>query len=292
MISTNNITSATKVDNNYFSYYPSVHLSYTLPKDQELQISYSMRVNRPGVDQLNGWTNYSDPLNIRTGNPLLKPEYINSFESGYSKFWEKNTFIGNAYYKQTVNMIQRVRTVDTLGIATTNFENLDQAQSFGLDFTLRSKPYKWWTVTANFNFYQTIIKGGESELNNEGYSWFVKGNTSFTFWKNTTLQISGNYNAPTPSAQGTVNPMYSMDAGMRKDVMKGKGTLSLNCNDIFNTRKFSMMAYGDNFENYMSHRRSSRIITFSFSYRFGNADFQPKKEKKDDFQPPPDMGGF
>lgn len=292
VILTDNITLNQRVSNNYLSLYPSIHFSYALPKDQELRVSYSRRVNRPGVNQLNGWTNYSDPLNIRKGNPLLKPEYINSIESGYSKFWEKHTFIGNVYYKQTVNMIQRIRTVDSLGIATTNFENLSSAESFGVDLTLRSKPYKWWTFTLNFNFFQSIINGGESELNNEGYSWFVKGNTSFTFWKNTQLQISGNYNAPTPSAQGTINPMYSMDAGIRKDILKGKGSITLNCNDMFNTRRFSMTAYGDNFENYMMHRWASRITTFTFSYRFGNADFQPKKEKKQEFQQPQDMGDF
>ncbi|MEW6469018.1 MAG: TonB-dependent receptor [Bacteroidota bacterium] len=290
MIVTDNITLKQKVNNDYFSFYPSLHVSYSLPKDQQLQVSYSRRVNRPGVNQLNGWTNYSDPLNIRKGNPLLKPEYINSFEAGYSKFWEKHTFIGNAYYKQTVDMIQRVRTVDSLGIATTNFANINSAQSYGVDLTLRSKLYKWWTFTANFNFFQTVIDGGESELNNEGYSWFVKGSMNFTFWKNTQLQLSGNYNAPTPSAQGTVNAMYSVDAGAKKDIMKGKGSLALNCNDVFNTRRFSMTAYGDNFENYMMHRWASRVVTFTFSYRFGNADFQPKKEKKQDFQQQqPDM---
>jgi hypothetical protein len=67
-------------ENNYIDLFPSVFLTQTFNKLNEIQVNYTRRINRPSMWQLNPFTDYSDPQNLRKGNPYLNPEYVNSFE--------------------------------------------------------------------------------------------------------------------------------------------------------------------------------------------------------------------
>jgi hypothetical protein len=49
------------VSNEYFKIYPTLHLSYQLKENKELQLNYSKRVNRPEGDELNPFPEYQDP---------------------------------------------------------------------------------------------------------------------------------------------------------------------------------------------------------------------------------------
>ncbi len=60
------------------SLFPSAFLSQKLAKNNELQLSYTRRINRPNFFQLIPFTDYTDPLNITRGNPKLVPEFTNS----------------------------------------------------------------------------------------------------------------------------------------------------------------------------------------------------------------------
>jgi len=60
--------------------FPSMYLSYTLPNNNELQLNYTRRVNRPRGRQINPFHDFSDSTNISYGNPDLAPEYSSSLE--------------------------------------------------------------------------------------------------------------------------------------------------------------------------------------------------------------------
>ena len=92
-----------------------------LKGENEVVLSFSRRLNRPQVGTLNPFVDYSDPLNLRKGNPSLLPEYINSFEFSYNKNWKSYSINSTAYYRTIEGIITRYRTVDNAGIATTTF---------------------------------------------------------------------------------------------------------------------------------------------------------------------------
>ncbi|MFM8432690.1 MAG: TonB-dependent receptor domain-containing protein, partial [Bacteroidota bacterium] len=97
----------------YLNLFPSIFLKYNMKGKQELQVSYSRRINRPDSRQLNPFTDYSDSLNIRRGNPYLNPELINSMELAYAKNWEEASLTASVYYRHTDNLISRYRNIDT-----------------------------------------------------------------------------------------------------------------------------------------------------------------------------------
>ncbi|HYH56958.1 MAG TPA: outer membrane beta-barrel protein, partial [Anseongella sp.] len=70
----------------FLNLVPTLNMSYRLQNNDNITFSYSRRVRTPRWDELNPFVDYSDPENIESGNPALKPEFINSFEASYNKF--------------------------------------------------------------------------------------------------------------------------------------------------------------------------------------------------------------
>jgi len=282
----------TSVKRNYFYVFPTGFLAYSLKKEHQLQLSYSMRISRPWYMQLIPFTEVSDPYNLRIGNPNLKPEIFHSMELGWNKTFKKHFTSASFYYRQTNNNIGRIRTIDEEGIATTTFENLNKQYSLGVEMIVRNNWTKWWDMTTSFNGYQTLINGENvsPELSNSGFGYTVKNSQNFRFWKNAAFQVSTNYNGPMPSAQGNMIAFWSMDLALKKDLLKNKATLTINAQDIFFTRKFGFEQDQPTFYQDFWRRRESRVVTISFNYRFGTNE-NANQRKKGKGGMPQDGGG-
>ena len=269
---------------NYFNIYPSLHLSEKLSSDQEVQLSYSRRVNRPGFQSLNPFTDYSDPLNLRVGNPLLRPEYVNNYELAYSKSWQMTSMTVSAYYKDIrgINKMLRKLEPDNPNVIITTWENLSNGISYGFEIIGRTAIRKWWNITGSANLYRTILNnagGDAADMSASNYSGVGKYTSNMTLWKGIQLQISGNYNGPSIFPGGHIEGIYYTDAGIRKDFLKGKWVVSLNGNDIFNQRRYIIYSSGDGFTQYMNRKRESRVAMATLTYKFGKADIGSKKNK-------------
>src|SRR5664279_3495864 len=95
----------------YGTVVPAITLSREISKNQSLKLSYSKRIERPEYRELNPFVNLSDPYNVSTGNPLLKPEIGNNFELGYSSSFKKG---GNIY----ISLFERINSNDIKDITT------------------------------------------------------------------------------------------------------------------------------------------------------------------------------
>ncbi len=284
MINSQLVNTAQNYPSNYFNLYPSLHISEKLQAEQEIMFSYSRRVNRPSFQSLNPFTDYSDPLNLRIGNPFLKPEYVNNYEIGYSKSWETTSLTASAYYKDIRGVNKMIGKLDpnNPNVVIITWENLDNGISYGFEVIGRTSIFKWWNITGSGNIYHTILSaspGDASSSSASNYSGVAKYTSNMTLWKGIMFQVSGNYNGPSVWPGGHMVGIYSMDAGIRKDFMKNKFILSLNCSDIFNQRRYIIYSYGDGFTQYVNRKRESRVLMLTLTYKFGKADLGSKKVK-------------
>jgi len=292
----NNILTGNEGNIHYKRLYPSIFLTQKLKGEQQLQLSYTRRVNRPRPWDTNPFLDVSEPLNYRAGNPNLLPEDVHSFELGYSKYWKKVTLTSSLYFRQTNDVIQRVRSVpDASGIITTTPQNLTQQINSGLELIGRFDLIKDLNFTTNVNLYQSKFDG-DARFNiadRSGFSWNANLTANLTVAKNVSLQMRGDYRAPEVMAQGRRNAMYGLDAGAKYDFPNKKASLSFNVRDVFNTRRWSMTT-DDNFTYIDFQRRMQGTMgNLTFSYRFGKNTFNFNKKKKDDQQDNrPDEGSF
>jgi outer membrane receptor protein involved in Fe transport len=270
----------------YANLFPSVHLTYDLPHQHALQLSYSRRVRRPQYNDLSPFMTFSDRRNFFSGNPDLNPEFTDSYEIGHIKYLEKGSFTSSLYYRYTTGKIIRIRRVDPVtGFSTTLPENLATENSFGAEFTGSYAPFSWWKLDGSLNFFRAITDGSnlDDSFQSDTYSWFARTTSRFTFWKNTDFQLRANYEAPQLMPQGKRKAIATLDAAVSRDVLKNQGTLTLNVIDVFNSRRFRTVMEGENFYTYINSQGRLRQINLTFNYRLHQAKKKDKALGEGDF---------
>ena len=87
-------------DNDYIQVYPSAFFTYTPSEKNSYQLSYSRRVDRPGIGQVNPIREWSTPLITSFGNINLQPQFTNSMEVNYTrKLGNKGTVTGGYHIR-------------------------------------------------------------------------------------------------------------------------------------------------------------------------------------------------
>jgi hypothetical protein len=276
----------------YDNFFPSVFISYELPKESSMSFSYSKRISRPRGRFLNPFNGISSNINIFQGNPDLDPAMTDAFDVGYLKRWSKLTFNTSMYLNRTTDVFQFVRResgafIENIPVTIASPINLATEYRFGYEFTLNYSPYKWWKLNGNFNFFRNETQGDYSYIpfnqteavvqnfDNVAYSWFARLTSKITLPGKIDWQTNGTYNAPQVNAQGRSLGVASMNLAFSKDVLKDKATLALNISDVFNSRKRIFETNLPTIDSYNEMQWRVRSFTFSFTYRFN----RPKNEK-------------
>ncbi len=263
----------------YFSYYPSLHLVYTFNQLHDLQLSYSRRVDRPHNRHLNPFVDYSDSLNIRSGNPELLPEFSGSWDLSFVTRKNRNSLTASVFYRRTTDIIQMVSRLHAQGITWTRPENLSSGQNYGVELILNGEVSQWMRVNANASYFRQIVHAVPEFAieKTDNYTWNAKLSAQLTLMPGSTLQISGNYNAPTIMAQGRMEEMYFADLAYRHEFMNRAASVSLRVSDIFDSRQFNSEMFGPGFRTVSERKRDTRVFWIGVTYRFNN--YQRTRER-------------
>ena len=259
----------------YLNLFPSATLARDLGPNQRVQFAYARRVNRPDVNSLNPFYDISDPLNIRTGNPQLRPEFLTTLEAGHQWFKGRATVGTTLFWRRTVNQVQRFRTVDVDGVATMTFLNLGSGTTTGAELTLNTPLAKWWRIGANASAFHQALDGRleGTLINNSGWVSSARVNSTFQPLARTEVQLTGVWRGPAVTAQGERLAIYFMEAAVSQKVLPGdRGTISLRLSDVFDTQQFRVSADAGTFNSKFRFKRETRIVWVGFAYRFGQTD--------------------
>ncbi|MBS1597860.1 MAG: TonB-dependent receptor [Bacteroidetes bacterium] len=291
------------------SLFPSVFLSQKFKNKQELQLSYTRRINRPNFFQLIPYTDYTDTLNITRGNPNLVPEFTNSLEFSYSKTLKgNNTFLASVYFKQTDNLITRFQDTATNPVSgkrdlINTYINANFSRTMGAEFTAVNTITKWWDITTNVNIYNSKINTDNTIQASQDalWSWFAKLNTSFKLpWK-LKLQLTGIYQSKTnlpvntggggfggppgggpaqSASQGYISPFWAVDAALSRSFLKSDAlNVSVSMSDIFRTRWSKQHSQSEFFIQDYDRLRDPQLVRVNLTWRFGKLDVSLFKRK-------------
>ncbi len=256
--------------NTYIDYFPSAHFTYKLTNVDNIQISYSRRIRRPGFWQLNPFRSFADDRNVRTGNQFLQPVYTDSYELGYLRFWDRASFNGSIYYRNSENVFQRIERIDdSTGVITIRPENFASNESIGLELIGSGRIQKWWNINGSLNFFHSTTEGSieEREYLTESFSWSGRISNRFTITRGFDMQLSSRFRGPREMPQGTREASWSIDAGLGKEVLNGNGTITLNVRDVFGTRKWAFETQLDHVYTQSEFQWRPTTITLNFNYR-------------------------
>lgn len=263
---------------NYFALYPTIHLVQVLPNDQEVQLSYSRRVERPNNRQLNPYVDRSDSLNIRFGNPALNPEFVNSIDLGYSKFFGKSSITSSIFYKLTQDAITNLTFLREDGVTNNTWANIANSSSYGVELTAAHPLFEWFRLNGSVSYFYSRFE--EQQQVRKDNSWIAKLSTMIFLSKDFNFQFNANYNSPIVTAQGSIKQVFTADFAAKKDFMDGQLSLTFRVSDIFNTRKMDSETNGFNFTSTAYRKMESRVAYLGISYRLSPGNGNKDKNKK------------
>jgi hypothetical protein len=121
--------------------------------------------------------------------------------------------------------------------------------------------------------------------------WGVKYASAIDLWKKTvTLQLNARYNAPSVTAQGTMQPRGSVEISGEKTFKDGKWGVGMRVSDVFNTQGFVFDVEQPTISQSSEFKWLTRRVYVSLRYKFGRTDFTDRKKASD--QPAGGGGGF
>jgi hypothetical protein len=276
-------TTNVSFNNKMFNVIPYITLSNNMKNGQNMKLSYTQRLSRPGISYLNPYVNDLDPLNINYGNPKLEAEVSHTFDFSYGKFNAKyniNFSLNSAF---TNNSIESISTLQSDGVKTTTYENIGKDQRYGgyLYGSLKLLKQKL-TLNTNLGANYSIMQSNDTRgLKNEGFAYNGYLNARYTVWKNGMLTVYGGIYSPQVMLQGKTSMYYYNSLSFSQELFKKKFTASLSVSDPFRKRMEYKTTYNDpTFAQTSTTYYSNRQIRINLSYRFGQMKGEIKRARR------------
>ena len=188
------------------------------------------------------------------------------------------------------------------------FDNFDNTSAYGMELSLNYKFTKWWSVNGSFDMFSQTQRGITESLVTDNSSatiddiivekveventaWNLRLNNSLKATKNLTFQVFGFYRGANQNIQFKVKPMYFINTGARYNFAEGKGTISLNFNDVFNSMRFAFDGKLP-FEQTGRFTWESRTVYAGLSYMFGSNKNRVAQRKRRDNNTKENGGGI
>lgn len=300
--------------NDYLELYPSVFFTYSPSEKNSYQLSYSRRVDRPGIDQVNPIKEWSSPLISSYGNIDLQPQFTNSIEANYTRTLKdrKGTVTGGLFYRIINDDMNRALFIDRTDINSgrviLTHDNFDNTTAYGMELSSNYKPTKWWNINSSFDLYSQVQKGIAESLTApietatiddietnvdeiDNVAWNFRMFNNFSLSKTVSFTAFGFYRGKNRSLQFDRKPMYFVNLGARVGFAQGKGTFSFNLNDVFDTMEFAFNGKKPFVQN-GAFNWESNTWNVGLSYRFGGGKYRAKARKNRDNNEESGGGGF
>jgi outer membrane receptor protein involved in Fe transport len=265
---------------NYMQPFPNLRLAYKINDNNKLSLFYNRRVDRPNEVDIRIFPKYDDAEIIKVGNPALRPQFTNTFELGYKTNWNNGYLFSSLYHKRMEATIIRIGSIVPGSTLIYNiFQNAGKSYNTGIELMLSQNAAKWATFSLNLNGYQNIIdaftvvnkypvENVYSADREDIFSGNAKFNVLFHLPKKVEAQLTAVYQAPDLVPQGKTFSRFSIDAGVKKGIQKGKGELFVNATDIANTLQLKKEVRGNGFRYVSTDYYETQVVRLGYSYKF------------------------
>ncbi len=254
--------------------YPTGHFSYQFTDETQMMASYSRRIDRPRGWFFEPFITWTDANNVRTGNPSIKPEYIDSYEfGGLTKLGTFNLST-ELYYRQTQNLVEFVQSIyeDDRDVMLHTITNVGDSYTFGAEFSIEGNLYKWWNINLMTNVYNSRVEGTlyGNEFSNETDSWSMRLNNMWRIPLGLKMQVNSIYNSPEARSQGKTKEFFVTNLSLEKSFMDRSLTAILQVRDVFGSAEHNRISEGLNFSSSRVFSPDTPMITLTLRYNINN----------------------
>ncbi|MCA0363524.1 MAG: TonB-dependent receptor [Bacteroidetes bacterium] len=269
------------VPRSYLSIFPTFFLNQQLTKNHSMRYSYSRRIGRPNYQQLNPFLFFLDPYTFQRGNEFLKPQFTDNLELAYTYKGSVSLSLGYAHIKD--NMFDVLEQDDKSKVTYQTSTNLENVENYSANLSFPIPVTKWWNMQNNFNLYyarfrDSDVSGGKLDVGQLAYNFYTS--STFSLKKGWSAEANMWYNSP--QVMGIIRTdkaQYAVNGGVQKTIFEGKGKLKFNVNDLFLTSFFNGYVKYQNVDLKVSNRWTSRRVSLTFSYNFGNQNVKASRRR-------------
>lgn len=268
------------INKKYGYLFPTAYLSYNPNTNHNFSVTFSTRINRPNISDMNPSRWYSNPNMYSEGNPNLQPSISYNSEFNYV-FKSKLTF--SFYNQYSINEISQVAKFDGTIYSNTN-RNAFKTNNTGLITTYANTFFARWELSISTNVFYNNSKPIIPDLiSMKQYSMTYNINNNLNINKSKTLAGSLNFFHNLPSIYGTtyLKSIYGLSAGMRLSLLEKSLKINLSVNDIFRTIESDGYTNYKGFTEYLTQYNDNRKVSFGCSYSFGDKKVKRVTQSKD-----------
>ncbi len=276
---------------NRWNLFPSLHLSYQLPGENQLMASYTRRIDPPRGWDLAPVLTWMDAKNARQGNPNLKPEYIDSYEAGFLAHLGKHRVAVDGYCRFTHNLIERLQQPYQGSAILHTVANVGTDRALGVEANLDLAPFPWWNINLTGSIYDYRLILPDSTQKSFNYETGLT--TDITLPTSTRFQFSLNYESPSASAQGTEAGHIWTNAAVRQALFNRQLLITFSVRDIFASSFHEDKTWGETFYSYNRLSRRGPMFSLGITYNLNNYRQQKRRqnsEEQEEEQQPLDYG--
>lgn len=260
---------------------PSILVAKNINEEQELKFNYTERIRRPFIWDLNPYTDASDPRNLTTGNPRLRPEITRLLEVSHAYTMSSGfTLISSVYFSFNSNSIESLAAVDSNGISRTMPQNIASNRRLGANINAYTAINDNWTINGGLELYQVWFKSPALQIGNSGLFHSFNINTSYIAPRGYTFELSGDYSNGFITLQGKNTADYTYRLAIQKEIMQKKASITLSFNNPFrNYLQQQSVATAPTFQSQSVTRFYNRSVSIAFNWQFGKVH-KNEEEKK------------
>lgn len=268
------------ISRDYFQLFPTAYISFGLNDKNQFGLSYGRRIERPNYQDLNPFQRFLDLYTYNKGNPYLSPQFTNNIELSHIFSGKLSTTINFTSTTDIINDI--LKQDDQTKVTYQTKENVASRRNVGLAVSYNAPLTKWWTTSLYGNVFNNYYKGVVNNvmLSTDVTSFIFNVNQQFKFAKTWGAEVSGFYQSrQLTTSVFVIDPIYAINFGASKQILKNKGTIRLSVIDPFQLQKVDVHIDHGNIDMTVLNTWDNRRVGLTFTYRFSKGQAVQQRKR-------------
>jgi hypothetical protein len=268
-------------NNSYINFLPNITLRKEFNKEFNMSWVYRETIRRPGITELNPNVDYSDPYNIRFGNPLIKPTLNDNYDFNLSYVKPKFNINANAGFNHIKHVFNAVRTLIDYGKTQTTYQNISNQDEISGSIWTGITIAKGFKINLSGGFIYYKYSDKEKQLFHyvDGATEYATLNYSYAINSLTMIEANNKYGSYI-NPQGKSRSNVNMSLSLMHKFFNKKLIVSVAAIDPFGLQKYDGYTVGTNF-NIISHSESNtQNFRLSMSYQISKTMIKSRLDDK------------
>ena len=253
--------------NHYWDWLPFANFNKTWESQWSVTLVYRRTIRRPGINELNPSIDYSDPYNIRFGNPALQASLSDNFEFYVGKNSSKFYLNYSVSYNKVQDIFSQIQTLLPDGVTQTTWQNISDRTEYSTSTWTGYSFSRAFRVNAGASYTFNQYSQFDHVTNNyhDGGSIYSNFNCTYTptrLWNITGSFLLNRYANP----QGNSSGYVSMNMGIQRKFFDRKFIVTLNITDPFIQQHSLSTTYGNGFNQESYNSTQTRNFRLTLSY--------------------------